>query len=374
MKVIIIGAGIGGLCAAIALRRAGIDVTVYERAPVLGEVGAGLTLWANAVKALKKLGIGEQVLAASLFQGDGGFHDLRGRRLQTTSAAAMEQRFGAPTIAVHRAGLQKVLLDAAGDLVQTGKVFRTYSQHQQGVTAHFADGTTAQGDMLIGADGLRSAVRGQMQPDSPPRYRGYTAWRSVILFDYEQINGLWGESLGYGQRFGIVPIGGGQVYWFATHNAPAGTKIGKSELQRLFAGWHKPARDLIDATPEDLLLQHDLYDLDPLKYWVDRQVALLGDAAHGMTPNMGQGACQAIEDAVILGDSLAGAVTPEAGLQAYQTQRIKRANGILMRSRRIGEVMQIGNPVVCALRDFVLRATPKAMLMEQLAGVAGYSV
>ncbi len=377
MKAIIIGAGIGGVSTAIALRNAGVDVVIYEQASVLREVGAGLSLWPNATKAISKLGLASALQNISQQQADGGIHDWRGRVISLTSTDFLEREFGAPIIIAHRANLLTLLSESAHDIpTHLGMRLKHYAQDAGSVTATFENGESVTADLLIGADGIKSAVRSQMFPTSTPRYSGYTAWRAVVSFDYPPDASYWGESWGQGARFGLAPLSEGRVYWFAVlnapENAPEPAEGHKAHLLKHFAGWHHPIAGLLTATDESVILHNNIYDIQPLTNWVDGRVALLGDSAHAMTPNLGQGACQALEDAVALGSALQSTTGITAALAQYQSKRLARANNIIVQSRRIGQVGQWSNPIACAVRNALFKSLPEGMRNNQIAAVVGY--
>jgi FAD-dependent urate hydroxylase len=376
-KAIIIGAGIGGLSAGLALQQAGVAVEIYERAPELKSVGAGISLWANAIKALDQLGVGKRVRSMGKAEG-GGFHTPSGRTLLMMGIGEVEQRLGAPTLVLHRAELSQILLEPYTGALHLDKRFTHYEESNGAITAHFADGTQASGDLLICADGIHSVLRQSWFPASQPRYAGYTAWRGVLPFDHQQVGRHWGETLGCGTRVGIAPLSEGRVYWFATQNLPANTRIAReaqqAHLLALFGNWYAPIPHLIRQTSSDAILQNDIYDLEPLSHWVRGRAALLGDSAHAMTPNMGQGGCQAIEDAVVLGKCLRLAPTVAEALQRYQSQRLPRANHVMRASRRIGQAITIANPLVCALRDTFFRLLPAQAQLRNLEPIAGFEV
>ncbi|MCI0397872.1 MAG: FAD-dependent monooxygenase [Chloroflexi bacterium] len=379
-RVIIIGAGIGGLCTAVALQQAGMEVRVYERAPAFGRVGAGLTLWSNAIQALGQLGLDQAVVAAGIPLEQGTIRSAGGRILARTPTGRLSQRLGAPTIGIHRADLHQVLLQAlAEDVVTTGVEFIHFTQDNDTVTAHFNDGSSAWGDLLIGADGLYSAVRRQLFPGVRPCYAGYTAWRGVAALAEEQFpGGRAFESWGRGRRFGGLRVTPELVYWFATKNAPAGQPDRpdgrQAELLDLFQGWHEPIEALLRATPEEEILRNDIDDLKSLARWSRGRVTLLGDAAHATTPNMGQGACQAIESAVVLARCLANHDDLAAALQAYEARRRPRTAFITRQSWRIGRVAQWENGLACTLRNTAVRLTPPALLLRQLESVLNFDV
>jgi 2-polyprenyl-6-methoxyphenol hydroxylase-like FAD-dependent oxidoreductase len=238
-----------------------------------------------------------------------------------------------------------------------------------------ADGRQVHGDALIGADGIRSAVRGQLFPEAVPRSAGQTTWRGVVRFVPPSGASFWGESWGAGARFGLLPIAGDRVYWFAVRNAAAGLSDPagpRAELLRLFGRWHAPIPELIATTDEAALLHNDIFDLAPLPTWTRGRVTLLGDAAHATTPNLGQGGCQAIEDATVLARALRSAASVEAALRAYEDERIARANMITELSRRLGIMGNWTHPAACWLRDTLAAATPRWARMRMLRPIIGY--
>ena len=376
-RAIIIGGGIGGLTTAIALRRAGIDALVCERVAELREIGAGLSLWANALKAFDQLGLAEPIRRLRVADLNGGLRSWRGDTLSELSSGRLETTFGEVSVIVHRAELLELLrcgLPPEAILLNANCV--GFEQDRSGVTAHFADGRSVRGDLLIGADGLHSTIRAQLFGQQQPRYAGYTAWRAVTAFDYAPLR--VSESWGCGVRFVQVAMSGARVYWFAGRNAIEGERdaaVGrKRELLQLFNGWHAPIEALIEATAEAAILRHDVYHRDPLRRWSDGRMTLLGDAAHPMTSDMGQGACQAIEDAVALAKCLGADGDVVSALRAYERRRIPRTTAIANQSWRFGQIAHWRNPLACRLRNCSMRLLPTRFYLAQLAWMAGYAV
>ncbi|KAB2348301.1 FAD-dependent monooxygenase [Actinomadura rudentiformis] len=370
---IVAGGGIGGLAAAIALINRGWQVDVLEKAPAFGEVGAGLSLWPNGVRALDALGLGEQVRARALVETQGGIRDTAGRWLSRTDVEELDRRFG-PLVMTHRADLLEILRDAVptGALHVDTEVEDVRVDGAQVEVVH-GDGV-ARADLLVGADGINSRVRHAVWPDAPePVYAGYTAWRLVV--DPDQKIDAGGETWGRGLRVGFAPLPDGRVYLFGVANAPTGRHSPGSELaelRRTFATWHEPIPALMEAATEDAVMRHDIYELPPLATFVSGRVALLGDAAHAMTPNMGQGANQALEDAVTLAAFLDRNATIESALAAYDANRRPRTQMIAKRSHRIGVVAQWTWGPAVRLRETALRIIPASSMFRALTPVLNW--
>ncbi|MEV0407481.1 FAD-dependent monooxygenase [Actinoallomurus sp. NPDC050550] len=367
-NAVVVGGGIGGLAAAVALIRCGWQVEVLERAPAFEEVGAGLSLWPNGVRALDALGLGENVRRRAMTETEGGIRNASGRWLARTDVRELGRRYG-PVVAVHRADLTEVLRQAVptAALRMNAEVTGVEAANSSVEVRHTAGVSRA--DLLVGADGLRSVVRRSLWPGHrAPRYAGYTAWRLIV--DTGGHPSAAGETWGRGQRAGIVPLADGSTYFFGAANAPEGQRSPDGELaemRRRFNGWHAPIPALLAAASEDAVMRHDIYELPPLRTFVHGRAALLGDAAHAMTPDLGQGANQALEDAVTLAAMLAAHRDVEPALTAYDRQRRARTQMIARRSRLIGTVAQWSWQPAAILRDRVLRLSPSSSLLTALA-------
>jgi 2-polyprenyl-6-methoxyphenol hydroxylase-like FAD-dependent oxidoreductase len=377
-KALIIGGGIGGLAAAIALRRAGIEAVVYESSNALREIGAGLTLWRNAVRAIEKLGLSTGLAAIGMPMNEGGVRSWRGDVLSTTFVDQHDNLDVQATV-VHRAELLAMLSAALDEgVVHLQAKCLCFKQDDVGVWAQFSDGSEASGEALIGADGIHSIIRSQLFGNEKPRYSGYTGWRAVAQLEHKHIPAATTESWGEGRRFGLAPLNQRRVFWYATQNTAEGTAdsaVGRKErLLALFGDWHVPIRAVIEATEESAILHNDIYDRKPLQHWTKGRVTLLGDAAHPMTPNLGQGACQALEDAVVLAQCFKQHKSVVAALQTYEKKRISRTNAIVRLSRRIGQIGQLENPAACALRDIIMKSIPTGLQLKQFERIVGYEV
>ncbi|MFI0355262.1 FAD-dependent monooxygenase [Actinomadura sp. 9N407] len=367
-KAIVIGGGIGGLTAAAALRRRGWTVRVLERAATLEPVGSGLAMAPNALRALDTLGIGDQVRKLAAFAGDGGLRSPGGGWLSRTSAEAAAERFGDPTVVMTRATLVDLLQDCLEpDDLRLGVTVTSVSPDDGTVTTSHGDESA---DLVVAADGIGSRVRAALFPGHPePRYTGLTAWR--LLTSAPAGIHPFSETWGRGLVFGVNPIADDQVYCYATAPAPAGASAPdeKRELRKLFGSWHEPIPELIAGADPERILRNDIFFMPrPLPAFHRGRVVLLGDAAHPMTPNLGQGACQAIEDAVVL----AHEVTGGGGADAYSEARLDRTARIMSNSHRLSRLTRLSNPVQTGARNAAMWAAGRLgpnLVLRQAAAV-----
>jgi 2-polyprenyl-6-methoxyphenol hydroxylase-like FAD-dependent oxidoreductase len=350
----IIGGGIGGLTAAIALRQSGFHAEVFERAEQLKEVGAGIGLSPNAIRVLKRLDLMEQVIRCGTIINAAVSYTNDGRMISSMPTNLSD----VPTVCVHRADLQQILFSALPeDSVHLGEDFRSFQQAGGHIEAAFASGHIATGDALIGADGLRSKVRAQLIGNEQPTYRGYQCWRGVSDVSVPS-TGLLTETFGRGVRFGLVPIGKRGTAWWCTANEsvdatdqPGGAK---AKVQQLVANWHPPITDVVNGTEPTAIIKTAVYDRRPVKCWANTACTLIGDAAHPMTPNMGQGGCMAIEDAIVLARCLSSDAQTAQALKRYERLRNARTTTITNVSRYYGVLGQWKNPVACSVRNLIL--------------------
>ncbi|MGD9430808.1 FAD-dependent monooxygenase [Arthrobacter russicus] len=359
MRVAVIGAGIGGLTVAAGLGADGHEVVVYERRDEPGAVGAGLTLFGNAFGALDAIGLGDTVRRAS---SDAIARMRAGQRTPSGDWLVSMPSAMVPTLrSLHRAELHRALVDAlpAGSL----RLGQSAAVAAGGEPVVSVDGAEERFDLVIAADGLRSDARALLGLDRGVRYAGYTAWRGITGSGVD-VHGEAGETWGRGRIFGIVPLPDERIYWFATESTAAGQHADdeREAMQERFGDWHSPILTCIDSTPTGAVLRHDIYDLAriPASFAKGRTV-LLGDAAHGMTPNLGQGAGQAIEDAATL-TLLLRNDEPDAALSRYDALRRRRTRAIWWQSRQMGRVAQASHPIGAGIRDALLRVTPPASM------------
>ena len=370
MHVLIVGGGIGGLTLAIALAQKGHVARVLERSRTLAPAGAGLALQPNAMTVLAALGLADAIAAAGQWVARAAILDRDGRALGAElDMTSLGARFGAPVVAIHRARLHGVLRDVVGEAALTlGTEVVHVESSVSSATVRCQDGLSFDADIVVGADGLRSIIRRQLLEDGEPIYSGYTSWRGVTRSGAGPELTRMTESWGAGERFGMVDIGHGEIYWFAVADAPQGARDldARAELLQRFAGWHEPIRAVFEATEPDRIIRTDISDRDPVTRWHSGRVVLLGDAAHPMTPNVGQGACQAIEDAAVLADELSQSADAREALVNYERRRVTRANGIVMRARRLGQIAQWRHPIAVRVRNTIMRLTPRAAAEKQV--------
>jgi 2-polyprenyl-6-methoxyphenol hydroxylase-like FAD-dependent oxidoreductase len=374
MRIVIVGGGIGGLAAALAMRREGFDPAVYERAPALLEVGAAIAVWPNAFRVLERLGLGETVLERAGRIEHARWLGRGGRLYNHFEFPKTEQ----PAIALHRADLQGALLRALPpESVRLGKTFAGFDERGEEIYARFDDGTEIACDVLVGADGLHSRVRAQLLGDGEPIYRGYNVWRGVARIEHASLEAhTASEVFGEGRRFGIGPVGLGRTGWWATANEPEAAHESASEhgpkLSRMFKGWLAPVRELIEATPSETILRNAPYDRPASARWGRGAVTLLGDAVHPMTPNLGQGGCVAIEDAAVLARCLKKYADARPALRAYESVRRTRAARVANYSRRYGVFGQWHSRAATRLRARLLSYVPQSVGRRLLSSIFDY--
>lgn len=369
MKIAISGAGIAGLTAAIALKKKGFEVDVFEAAETIRPLGAGISLSANAIKALDRLGIREQVTGKGRFLEAFTIYDEAGRTITRTDTRALSREYGDDNFAIHRAELHRVLLSHIGEeRLHTGKRLEQVNATERGVQLRFADGSCSESDCLIAAEGIHSPVRRQLVPGSHARYAGYTCWRGVIRHEairLEEASETWGLK----GRFGIVPLPENAVYWFACINAPRDCetmkRFGIADLRERFRSYHPLVGRVLELSEDADLIRNDIIDHEPVNRYAYGRVLLIGDAAHATTPNMGQGACQAMEDAVVVADELARDKDIARAFRSFEKRRLKRTRDVVNTSFRIGQMAQVEHAWLAAARNTVMRMIPGSVSKRQ---------
>lgn len=370
MDLAIIGGGIGGLTTAIALRRKGINSTVFEASKALQPVGAGIILASNATQVYQRLGLLPALQAAGQHLVELRLTDEQLRPLSCSDLRYFERRTGAGSLAIHRAELQRILLEhlPAEQVQLNQRITRLESAPtpQEGAILHFADGSQRTFTAVIAADGLHSVGRSWVAPDSQLRQANQICWRGIAddnLSD-EPVPCLQ-EAWGRGQRFGFTPIAPGKVYWYALADGEQPTPLSTAELQANFRAFAPVVGRLLANTPPERIISHAIQDFPPLAAWARGPVCLLGDAAHATTPNLGQGACQAVVDAYTLAELLARQTdVPVAFEQFYATRRATTAY-VTDTSWRVGKLAHLRNAVGCRLRNTLMRMTPAKLNRQQ---------
>lgn len=375
--IAIAGAGIGGLTLAVALQRRGIEVVVLEGQPEVRDTGAGISLWPNALAALDCVGLGEKVRSLGRQLSSGGLRKLDGTTAIRFSARSFEAALGEGLVCVHRGELVAAL---AGMLepgtVLAGRAVEGYELAGSGVRVRLAGGGETAADALVGADGIHSVVAARMAGPLPYLYSGYTAWRGIAQIDVDpEGHGIW-ACLPGGHEFGWMPITAGRTYWFATAWLPPAygfPDAGRAYLAGLVAGLPHPVPALLRATPGDQLVRSDIVDRGMPACLARGPVTVIGDAAHPMRPHLGQGGCQALEDAAALVACLTDGSEPAEAFGRYDRMRRRRVETVVKLSRRSGFTRPPGR--AAAMTDRLIATLPGIPLgpaVRALAPIAGY--
>lgn len=370
MKITVVGAGIGGLTAGIALRKRGYDVSIYERAPSFKAVGTGITIAANAMSIFADLGIADEVTAAGQPFEFACLGRPDGSTIARVNTKKVSAALGHTSVGIHRADLHDVLARAFGhDAIHCDHELARLNSNDTGVRAEFTNGEAVESDLLVGADGLRSKVREILFGDSPYRDAGQACWRGVVdrsaltRADAIEPTVAW-ELWGRGARFGYLSINAHQVYWYATLSTPL-VDFPMEDLEQFRARfapmWNETVRDIVLSTPDETIIAAALIDRKPADKWHTDRVVLLGDAIHPTTPNMGQGACMAIESAWALAYCLSEESNPAAAFAFYHELRAARTRMITTQSYRMGGLAQTLSPWKAKVRNAVFSAMPVSM-------------
>jgi 2-polyprenyl-6-methoxyphenol hydroxylase-like FAD-dependent oxidoreductase len=373
-RALVIGGGPGGLAAAAGLRRAGLDVSVFERATDLRHVqlGGGVHLWNNALRALQEIGLADGVRAVGVPVERFVWWTSAGKLIGEGNVAELTQRLGAPALGLTRSDLHEALTAGLeGVSIETGAECTGFTEKADGVVAAFVDGREERGDLLIGADGAGSVVRQQLLGDTELRYSGVVNLQAVVtgLTDLTP-PATYGMFWGRGIRVGFYPVRGG-TFWYALVSAPAGGPDASAGFKQYVLErvreWAPPVPALVEATPDDAMVRSDLVGRDPVESWGRGRVTLLGDAAHAMTPFMGQGAGQALEDAAVLLRCLGEQSNLEQALRDYERRRQPRTAEVTTRSWRVGQGTKMSNPIACAVRNRIVRTLYPRVVWPQFA-------
>jgi 2-polyprenyl-6-methoxyphenol hydroxylase-like FAD-dependent oxidoreductase len=364
-NALIIGAGPGGLTAALAIRQAGFEVEVFERRHAAEDLGSGVTLWPNAIAALEQLGVADTIRSLSAPVQGIEIRTANGHVLDATGPALMRRHFGEGGFVLHRGALQRALLEAVGhDRVHHETSLSTLQIKGDRVLARFEDGTERAAALAVAADGIHSTARAVVAADARLSYAGYIVWRGVGDFSLSDLVGTL--SMGRGAQFGLFPLPDDQVYWFASIATSELADYSRERLRSRFSGWHEPIERVIAATPPKAILRTPVHEAAPFRARARGPLVLVGDAAHPGAPTLGQGACQALEDAVVLGRCLAGEAQITEALRHYESLRAKRTNAMTKLAHQMGVMGHWESAPACWLREQLIARSPMRARLRQL--------
>jgi 2-polyprenyl-6-methoxyphenol hydroxylase-like FAD-dependent oxidoreductase len=373
-NISIIGGGIGGLVTALSFDKLNIPYRLYERAESLKEVGAGIWLSPNALQVLEWI---NPIMLKEIQDTGNVFNrilvaDHKLNPISDSSQYFVQEKFGYTTIAIHRGKLQRILYKyVAQENIELNKTFLNYFQeNDKFMKVNFTDGTSIQTKSIIGADGINSNVRKKLFPNSKLRYSGQTCWRGISDYNIENELGsvgftLWGKKL----QFGVSKISEGKVYWFAVKLSEANLTDDKEnlkeELTNMFSEFHPLVNNLIENTTENKIFRGDLSDLELLNKWNSKNICLIGDAAHSMTPDLGQGGAQAIEDGYYLSNFISKYDNLETAYDKFYIYRKPKIEKLVKQSRLTSKIA-ITNKVMEKIRNFILKKTPESYMKKQM--------
>ncbi len=365
-KITIIGAGIGGLTTAIALIQKGFEVEIFENSPAFKKAGSGINLAINAMQIYKELGVYDDILLQGNYTNSMNALNKKLKVLTSAKLQKFEEKYKVKTVAIHRASLHEILLNHIGNTkIHLNKKLKSLEQNNGNVNLVFEDGTSHNATLVIGADGIHSNVRKSIFKNTELRDAKQVCWRGIskarIDKKYKkELNEIWGK----GNRFGFVHITPEEVYWFGLINKDK-FKSKDEDLQQIFSDYPQTVKNIIAETDKKEILCNEIWDLKPIDKWYNGNVCLLGDAAHATTPNLGQGACQAIESAMALSICLKEENNIETAFYKYQLIRKEKANYVTKTSWLLGKMAQSNNSIICILRNVITKLTPKFITEKQ---------
>ncbi|MBN6513943.1 FAD-dependent urate hydroxylase HpxO [Acinetobacter pittii] len=355
MNVVIIGAGMGGLTTGIALKKFGHQVRIFEQTEKILPVGAAISLWSNGVKCLNYLGLTDKIAKLGGQMDDLAYVDgLTGDVMTQFSLLPLIEEVGQRPYPVARADLQNMLMDEFGrDQIYLGKKMVSLEDKADYVEVHFADGSLTQADLLIGADGTHSLTRTYVLGQQVQRrYAGYVNWNGLVEISEDLAPAQqWTTYVGEGKRASLMPVADGKFYFFLDVPLPAGLDNNRDEYKKLlkqyFVDWCQPVQQLIERLDTQKTNRVEIHDIEPFTQFYKGRVVILGDAAHSTTPDIGQGGCQAMEDAIYLARSLQiNTLGLEDALRRYQNKRNERANELVLRARKRCDVTHMKDEAV----------------------------
>lgn len=371
MNIAIIGGGIGGLATAAALHNVGIKAHVYEQTDTFKPLGAGIGIGSNAMLALKQIGVADHIIKAGMPLEEQRFLNSKLEVMNSIDFSLLKKRFGEETIAIQRTDLHQALFQC----IETAYIHFNHrvvnvSQTKSEVILTFCNKKVKAFDYVIAADGIHSLFRQTLIPNSEPRFANYTCWRGISMNKGDVPLHISSEAWSKYGRFGWAPLANGDVYWFGCVNSQPDDEyyqsLNKHGVAKLFSHYPAPIERLILETDGASFLHHDLYDIKPLPSFVYGRILLLGDAAHATTPNMGQGAGQAIEDAYELMIAFKQETSMSNVFARYDARRVKKTKKVINLSRQIGWAAQWDEPVLISLRNNVFPLIPPSLLFRRL--------
>jgi 2-polyprenyl-6-methoxyphenol hydroxylase-like FAD-dependent oxidoreductase len=367
-KISIVGGGITGLAAALALKRIGLSASIYEKKSAYHPEGAGIALGANALKALDFLGVLPQIMQRGITSNQYSIYDNYGRAI--TTIRCEQTKYPLYTF-IHRADLIDILLNSLSpEHISFQKNLIFFTTNHKKTQLFFEDGTLVKTDYLLACDGIHSSIRNQLFPNKQLRYAGYTCWRGIIENNSMQMQDPYSETWGPKGRFGIIPLANNQLYWYALKNGVANDSRHQSwkteNLLENFHDYHSPIPEIIKRTANDHVTRHDIYDLDSLFQYLYDRILLMGDAAHATTPNLGQGDCLSIEDAVCLAQLIQYEKNLDSALMKFNKTRLARTKKVIHESWKFGKIAQIDNPFICTVRNKVMKWTPASFHQNRI--------